>query len=245
MNQKLYYAAQEPAYKIIREKGEAGWLRKTIADFRDLETDKIINDYVNSHFQSTTNLTALDLGTGTGSTAHTLHDLGFKVTGIDVCPSAIESAKEITAREKKDIHFEVADVLELNSKFDLIYDSHCSHCVVLLEDRKKFFNSIHASLKENGIFILDSMALREEESWTPNQGLRFDKNYILWHKTKGETHTGVVKIDEIFWCPQRRVYPAEKLLIELRQHGFRIVTYSLDEQEKGEPCMLRALCSKA
>lgn len=244
MNQKSYYTAQESAYKKIRENGEAGWMRKTIDDFRDFETDKIIKDYVVSYFTSTIDLTALDLGTGTGSTAHTLYDLGFKVTGIDVCPSAIDSAKEIATREKKDIRFDVADVLELNSKFDLIYDSHCAHCVVLLEDRAKFFSSIHASLKENGIFILDSMALKQEELYTPDQGLRFDENFILWHKTKGETHTGVVKIDEIFWCPQRRIYPAEKLLSELKQHGFRIITYSLDEQEKGEPCMLRALCTK-
>ena len=242
MNQKSYYTAQESAYKKIRENGEAGWQRKTMDDFRDSETDKLINNYVKSHFSSTRDLAALDLGTGTGSTAHTLHDLGFKVTGIDVCPSAIESAKEIAIKEKKDIHFEVADVLELNSKFDLIYDSHCAHCVVLLKDRATFFNSIYASLKKNGIFILDSMALGEEESWHPSDGLRFDENFILWHKTKGDTHSGVVKIDEDFWCPQRRIYPAKKLLSELSEHGFKIISYSLDEQEAGAPRMLRVLC---
>ena len=243
MNQKSYYTAQESAYKKIRENGEAGWLRKTMDDFRDPETDKIISDYVKSHFSSTKGLTALDLGTGTGSTAHSLHDLGFSVTGVDVCPSAIESAKEIAIKENKHIIFEVADVLELNSKFDLIYDSHCAHCVVLSEDRSTFFNSIHASLQNNGIFILDSMAL-SEDSWDPNDGLRFDENFILWHKTKGETHTGVVKVDDTFWCPQRRIYPAQKLMDELNQHGFKILSYSLDEQEKGEPWMLRALCTK-
>lgn len=244
MKQKSYYTAQESAYKKIRENGEAGWLRKTMDEFRDSETDKLINNYVRSHFSSSIGLTALDLGTGTGSTAHTLYDLGFKVTGIDVCPSAIESAKEIAIKENKEIRFEVADVLELNSKFDLIYDSHCAHCVVLLDDRATFFNSIYTSLKNNGIFILDSMTLGEKKSWDPNDGLRFDENFILWHKTNGETHSGVVKIDDNFWCPQRRIYPAKKLLSELCQHGFKIISYSLDEQEKCEPGMLRVLCTK-
>ncbi len=42
MNKKLYYAAQESAYKKIQERGEAGWMRKSMEDFRDPETDKII-----------------------------------------------------------------------------------------------------------------------------------------------------------------------------------------------------------
>jgi 2-polyprenyl-3-methyl-5-hydroxy-6-metoxy-1,4-benzoquinol methylase len=245
MKKPSYYSAQESAYKIIRQKGEAGWMKKTFEDFRDGKTDKIIQNYVSSYFQMTTGLSALDLGTGSGPTAHTLHDLGFKVTGIDICPSAIELAREIARKEGKEINFEIADVLKINQKFDLIYDSHCVHCVVLDEDRKSFFKAIHSSLNENGVFILDSMAFKEgDESWKSMETLRFDENFILWHKTMGETHTGVVKENETYWCPQRRIYPVEKLMDELKEHGFKILSHSLDGQGDNEPFMLRAMCKR-
>lgn len=239
-----YYSAQESAYKIIRENGEAGWQKKTFAEFRDPETDKIIQDYVSQYFKSTAGLKALDLGTGSGPTAHTMFDLGFKVTGIDVCPSAIELAREISLKENKKIKFEVGDVLSLNESFDLIYDSHCAHCVVLEEDRQKFFRSIYNALNPQGIFILDSMAHKDSDvSWRKIDTLRLDENFILWHKTKGETHTGVEKIDDTYWCPQRRIYPVEKLREELLQHGFKILSFDVEENNDG-PYMVHAMCSK-
>lgn len=239
-----YYSAQESAYKIIREKGEAGWQKKTFAEFRDPVTDKIIQNYVAQHFKTTTGLNALDLGTGSGPTAHTLFDLGFKVTGIDVCPSAIELAREIASKENKAIDFEVSDVLSLNQNFDLIYDSHCAHCVVLEDDRQKFFSSILNALNPQGIFILDSMANKDSDvSWRKMDTLRLDENFILWHKTKGETHTGVVKLGETYWCPQRRIYPVEKLKEELLHHGFKILSFDIEENDDG-PYMVRAMCSK-
>lgn len=244
MSKPTYYSAQESAYKIIREKGEAGWQKKSFAEFRDDETDKIIQKFVNLHFSDTSGLSALDVGTGSGPTAHTLHDLGFKVTGIDVCPSAIELANEIAEREKKQIVFEVSDVLSLNQKFDLVYDSHCAHCVVFDNDREKFFSSIHQALKSNGVFILDSMAHKDSDiSWKKFDTLRLDEQFILWHKTNGETHTGVIKIDDTYWCPQRRIYPVEKLKAELHHHGFNILAFEIDDQEEDGPYMVRALCS--
>lgn len=240
-----YYSAQETAYKIIRENGEAGWQKKTFAEFHDQETNKIIQDYVSQYFKSTAGLKALDLGTGSGPTAHTMFDLGFKVTGIDVCPSAIELAREIALKENKDIKFEVADVLSLNDSFDLIYDSHCAHCVVLEEDRQKFFSSIYNALNPDGFFILDSMANKDSDvSWRKIDTLRLDENFILWHKTKGETHTGVEKIGDAYWCPQRRIYPVEKLREELLQHGFNILAFDVEENEVDGPYMVRAMCSK-
>ncbi len=241
-----YYAAQESAYKLIRERGEAGWLRKSFDEFRDPTTDKMIIDYVKAVFQNTNRLDALDVGTGSGPTAHTLYDLGFNVTGIDVCPSAILMAQEIAQKMNKKINFEVADVLNLKQKYDLIYDSHCSHCVVTDIDRKKFFSAIHECLKPEGFFILDSMAFNNsDDSWVKFDSLRFDENYILWHKTKGETHTDVVKEGNTFWCPQRRIYPVDKLLAEVTAAGLNIISHTTLEQNPSEPLLLRALSQKA
>ena len=59
----------KPSYysKVIREKGEAGRQKKN-AEFRDLETDKIIQNDVSQYLKS---------HTGSGPTAHTMFDLVF------------------------------------------------------------------------------------------------------------------------------------------------------------------------
>jgi 2-polyprenyl-3-methyl-5-hydroxy-6-metoxy-1,4-benzoquinol methylase len=241
-----YYAAQETAYQVIRKKGEAGWLRKTFDEFRDAETDALLQSYVSTHFPDTKGLTALDLGTGTGSTAHTLHDLGFHVTGVDVCPSAIELAREIATTHMKDIRFEVADVLALKEQFDLIYDSHCIHCVVFEEDRDSLFKAIHKSLQPNGLFILDTMVFHETDvSWKKIETLRLDDEYILWHKTLSESHTGVVKIEGTYWCPQRRIYPVEKILSELEAQNFHVLSSAVKNGIEDGAFMFRAMCVKA
>lgn len=238
MKKPAYYAAQDSAYKLIRERGEAGWQVKSFDDFINPQTRKLITDLVTAHFKSTDGLSALDVGTGTGTTAHILHDLGFSVTGIDVSEHAITHAKEIAEKYSKPITFLVSDVLGLNQKFDLIYDSHCVHCIVFEEDREKFFSAVTNSLSSKGAFILDTMVFSNDESWREIPTLRFDENYILWHKTKNESHSGVVKVLDEWWCPQRRIYPTEKILKEIDCAGLEII---LKREEEG---MLRCLCKK-
>lgn len=238
MKKPAYYAAQESAYKQIHEKGEAGWQVKSFDDFINPETQKLISNLVTSYFTVTQGLTALDVGTGTGTTAHILYDLGFSVTGIDVSESAILHARGIAEKYQKPIQFLVSDVLELNQKFDLIYDSHCLHCIVLEDDRSKFYQSVTSSLAQNGILILDTMIFSSDESWREIPTLKFDENYILWHKTKNESHTGVIRVGDEWWCPQRRIYPTQKILDELESAGLEVI---LRREEAG---MLRCLCKK-
>lgn len=54
--------------------------------------------------------TALVVGCGLGDDAKYLRDLGFKVTGFDISPNAIEWAKKIYG--DADIRFEVADLFD-------------------------------------------------------------------------------------------------------------------------------------
>lgn len=238
MKKPAYYAAQELAYRQIRERGEAGWQVKSFDDFISPESKKLITNFVSSYFGSTSGLSALDVGTGTGTTAHILHDLGFSVTGIDVSESAIEHAKEIAGKFQKPIRFLGSDVLDLTEKFDLIYDSHCLHCIVFDEDRRKFFHKVAESLKIDGAFLLDTMTFSNDETWKEIPTLKFDENYILWHKTKPDSHTGVVQVGDTWWCPQRRIYPAEKILDELQSAGLEVI------QKIEETGMLRCLCKK-
>ena len=72
------------------------------------------------------------------------------------------------------------------------------------------------------------------------ESLRFDQDFILWHKTKPTTDRGVVEVDGQHWCAQRRIYPAETIMSEVARAGFTVLEKQIDEQ-KDEPSMLRVV----
>jgi SAM-dependent methyltransferase len=237
---KKYYDDHEGAYRTIKAKGEYGWQTPTLEEFNRARETEQITSIVSKHFKSIPGKKALDLGCGTGPTAHTLHDLGFRTTGIDVSPTAIELAKKQSSG--KDINFEVADVLTYRGKFDFIYDSHCLHCIVTEEDRKAFFVMIRENLLPGGAAFIDSMVWREGyHSGIPT--LRFDNDYILWHPTKDNTRAGCELQGEQWWCPQRRIYPAGKVMEEIHAAGLKVIFKNEIEQPSPEPYMLQVLVS--
>lgn len=237
---KKYYDDHEGAYRTIKEKGEYGWQAPTLTDFQESMAVELVTSVVRRHFPNILGKTALDLGCGTGPTAHTLHNLGFQTTGIDISPTAIELAEKHA--QEKNIHFEVADVLTFRGKFDFIYDSHCLHCIVADEDRKAFFRMIKDNLKQGGAAFIDTMVWREGyQAGIPS--LRFDEEYILWHPTKDSSREGCELYEEKWWCPQRRIYPAAKVLDEIKSSGLKILFKNELEQKIPEPHMLHLLVS--
>jgi SAM-dependent methyltransferase len=75
---------------------------------------------------------ALDVGCGTGRDAVFLAKRGWKVTGIDGVPQAIESARNRASGEGVDAQWIVGDVTKLESLglepgFDLVLDRGCIH----------------------------------------------------------------------------------------------------------------------
>lgn len=224
---KKYYDDHEGAYRTIKEKGEFGWQTPTREDFQKAMEVDLISGIIKKHFQSTTGKKALDLGCGTGPTSLTLHQLEFETTGIDISPTAIELAK----RMNPTIHFEIADVLTYRGKFDFIYDSHCLHCIVTVEDRKAFFQMLKENLVTGGFAFIDTMTWREGyDCDIPT--LRFDEDYILWHPRKDKS-----------WCEQRRIYPATKVLEEIHEAGLKVIFKNEVTQQLPKPNMLQILVS--
>lgn len=75
---------------------------------------------------------ALDLGCGTGDTSIYLAQHGWKVTGIDFVPKALDKARSKARATNLSINFVQADVTYLSqagigADFPLIFDSGCLH----------------------------------------------------------------------------------------------------------------------
>lgn len=235
---KKYYDDHEGAYRTIREKGEFGWQAPTLEDFKKSMATDLVASVVKRHFNTTSGKIALDLGCGTGPTAQTLHSLGFKTTGIDISPTAIELAKKMN----QEVHFEVADVLSYQGKFDFIYDSHCFHCIVLESDRRAFLDTIKNNLLAGGAAFIDTMVWREGYK-CGIKTLRFDEDYILWHPTKDNSRLGCEFHKERWWCPQRRIYPPDKVLAEISQAGLKVLWKNLIMENETEAHLLQVLVS--
>ena len=75
----------------------------------------------------------LDIGTGPGTQALRLSELGFNVTGSDLSEYAIEKARKISNR----VNFIVDDILNSKFKeneFEYVFDRGCFH-VLSINDR--------------------------------------------------------------------------------------------------------------
>jgi SAM-dependent methyltransferase len=75
---------------------------------------------------------ALDLGCGTGDSSIYLGQHGWKVTGVDYVPTALEKARAKAAATKTSVDFVRADVTRLSREgigadFRLIVDNGCLH----------------------------------------------------------------------------------------------------------------------
>lgn len=106
------------------------------------------------------NSTILDIGCGTGRTTICLHELGYKVTGQDITPAMIKSAKEIAEFKKLKIKYEVGDVTNLKYKycsFDNAIFSFCGWNQIPGENyRINALKEVFRILKPGGHFILIS-----------------------------------------------------------------------------------------
>ncbi len=102
----------------------------------------------------------LDMACGRGRHALLLARRGFRVTGIDLSPRAIETARQMAARESLSIHFETGDMR----------DSPCAGCFDLVvnlftsfgyfDDDAENARAVHAmaeSLVEGGWLVQDFM----------------------------------------------------------------------------------------
>lgn len=137
----------------------------------------------------------LDLGCGLGGMSQFFAKKGATVTGVDISGLAISFAKELALEKDLNIRFEVIDVSDSGLKldeFDLVFDSHLLHC--LPSDRNKYFEFVHRNLKDDGIFLLETMGFQSE--FVVPVGYEYDEQGVLWKEVNKE----LVPIRKVVHC---------------------------------------------
>ena len=110
--------------------------------------------------------TFLDLGTGPGTQASALSEMGFTVTGTDVSKKAIKKAKSLDKKVKY-IQDDILDT-KLSSTFDYIMDRGCFH-VFKPEQREIFVKNVYSLINSGGIYFLKCFSHKQEGSQGPQR----------------------------------------------------------------------------
>ncbi|HEY9746808.1 MAG TPA: class I SAM-dependent methyltransferase [Oculatellaceae cyanobacterium] len=115
----------------------------------------------------------LDLGTGPGTQAVALAQLGFDVVGSDLSKAAIEKAQTLSSKAV----FVEDDILNtrLEPGFDYIFDRGCFH-VLPPETRSQYVQTVHHLLNPRGYLFLKPFSTANPE-W-PAGPYRFNKEAI-------------------------------------------------------------------
>ncbi len=154
---KTNYPGHDGAYKKNKELGKSGWddhkgAAQTIADIEKLYNKPMIPR--SGHL--------LEIGCGAGENAVWFARRGYVVSGVDIAPTAIEWANERALNDGVSVDFQVGDVRTLqcfsDASFDIVHDGHCMHCIIGNEDRNAVLTTVRRVLKNEGIFVLSTMA---------------------------------------------------------------------------------------
>jgi SAM-dependent methyltransferase len=99
---------------------------------------------------------AIDLGCGTGTNVLTLARAGWKVTGVDFAPRAIQLARQKVRRAGVEAELSVGDVTNLkgiDGPFDLAFDLGCFHTLPR-DGRNKYLQQLDRILAPEGVWLM-------------------------------------------------------------------------------------------
>ena len=175
----------------------------------DLEPNHYFRTWAESTGLKGNGRRALVVGCGLGDDARYLHDLGFRVTGFDISPTAIEWAKRLHA--DVDIQFEVADLFNppaewTRTGFDLVLEIYTIQPLPL-EMRPQVIDSIAKFVGENGRLVVVTRGREDDE--VPDE--------VPWPVSRRDLgrleESGLLQTDFVIMPPLREDEP-ERFVIE-------------------------------
>ncbi|MBI1398461.1 MAG: methyltransferase domain-containing protein [Betaproteobacteria bacterium] len=113
----------------------------------------------------------LDVACGEGRNSVWLAGRGYRVTGMDVSPVALDKARRLAAGARVSVEFLRADVREWNwepKAFDAILSVFIQFASP--KERKRLFGGVLESLKPGGMFLLQGYTPRQLEYGTGGPG---------------------------------------------------------------------------
>lgn len=175
---ELLYSANE---------GEPSW-------YSPLQTDEIFSHLAELLCQAQLGppATILELGCGTGSLTTRLCDGGFKVTGLDISPTAIAATRKRLHAHTNSSEYFVADITSSEicrhlPLFDCVVDSLCLHYTIG-EDRQKLLAHVRRILRPSGCFLVVTMCDNPRSSVLRS---RFDEtSRCICHGTVADRYLG-------------------------------------------------------
>ena len=99
---------------------------------------------------------AIDLGCGTGTNVITLAQSGWRVTGVDFAPRAIQLARQKIKRSGVQAELSVNDATKLigiTGPFDFAFDLGCFHGISK-DGQTKYLTQLDRILAPNGFWLL-------------------------------------------------------------------------------------------
>jgi SAM-dependent methyltransferase len=156
------------------ERGDAlGWFEalykeskgdNELIPWADLEPNRFFRTWAESTNLKGDERKALVVGCGLGDDARYLHDIGFKVTGFDISPTAIDWAKKL--HSDTDIQFETADLFEpfrgWLCAFDFVLEVYTIQPLPL-EMRRQTIDAIAAFVAEKGTLVVVTRGRDDDE----------------------------------------------------------------------------------
>lgn len=170
----------------------------------------------------------LDVGCGTGRTTIPLYKMGYKITGIDVTPQMINTARTIAQSKNLNIDYRIGDATNLkfddNSFGGAIFANNGWTQIPGKQNRQKALNEIYRVLKPDGYFIFTAHRRYYSLYYSLFWAKKWVKYYIL--RSLG------FKIEEIDFGDLffNRNYKGKKL--KQRQFIHIINTREIEEQIK-------------
>lgn len=145
----------------------------------------------------------LDVCCGTGNVAELMVEAGYQVTGFDISPGMIESARSKAAAKGLDIPYYVADArtFQLGQTFEAAFSFFDSlNYIAELDGFRSAVSQVAKHLEPGGSFIFDlNTAYAFEEAMFDQVELR--RNAKIRYQWKGDydPSTRIINVDMTFW----------------------------------------------